>query len=134
IQTNGGVMDVLQAEQMFKELQKDMVAGQTYSAGIKLVCTNREIRGVDGFGTSIESIDISDQASLGEKLTRIVKLLAFEKSPRGCSISKYDDYAYQANFIDMDKIVIDFPDIGQAGGTLFDLYKYNVEDLTKEKI
>jgi hypothetical protein len=129
------VSDYLDSEQMFEELQNEASHFGGHATPVKLFITDRNIPTgfVDGFGTTlIKFAPESDQAAA--ELERIVAAL-YEQGEKGLWNWSYQIYPrYSCCFVDMDPIIIKFPNQNEAGNTVFDVYNDVVPDATKRQI
>jgi hypothetical protein len=128
------VPDCLDSEQMFKELQEEADHFGGHATPVKLFITNRNIPSgqSDGFTTLIKFDPETEQAA--EHLEQIVSTL-YEENDRGLWKWSYRVYPqYSCCFVDMDPIIIKFPNQGESGNTVFDVYKDVVPDATKRKV
>jgi hypothetical protein len=126
--------DYINYDQVWEELQKEADSFGGSVSGIKLVITDRDMPDwIDGFGTTITKFD-PDAPDAAERLEGLVCAIC-QSDERGKFQWRYKAYPeFECQFIDLNKDVIDWPNQGQAGGTVFDIYQHAVSDETKQRI
>jgi hypothetical protein len=126
--------DYFNYDQVWKELQNEADSFGGHMTPIKLVITDQNMPNwTDGFGTTITKFD-PDAPDAAERLERLVCAIC-QSDKEGKFQWHYKAYPeYQVCFIDLNKVLIDWPNQGQAGGTVFGIYQHAVSEEIKQRI